>query len=213
MAQLPDNTHVFFEGRAATDDDVKEAAHTLYLGDLPEPEVHAFGSEDTLLDWANLRQDWQRVAHMLGVERLARHAKGGDLARARKLHEARYARLREDLDQLKEETGLEGLDLFRRATVGAPAFEGPASQSAFLFRAAGDWLHFLWLPHHIPMPDFGWYGMNDRGTFMTFVSPWGGALYSDTWFRGRILYFWGICFGLPLTPLGWAGIASSGWDT
>ena len=32
--------------------------------------------------------------------------------------------------------------------------------------------------------------MNDRGTFITVASPWGGALYSDTSFRYRTLYFW-----------------------
>src|SRR5829696_2266511 len=103
MAQS-DGIHLFFEGRKVTEDDVKEGSHTLYFADRPEPEVHAFGSESALLDWANLRQDWTRVAHMLGTEQLARQQEGADIARAVKLHKTRYERLREDLDELSEET-------------------------------------------------------------------------------------------------------------
>lgn len=98
-----------------------------------------------------------RVAHMLGTEQLARHTEGADLARATKLHKARYRRLRTDLEALNQETGLEGIELFRRATVGAPTLEGPASHSAFL-RAppeSGHWLHFAWMPGTFRSPTSG----------------------------------------------------------
>jgi hypothetical protein len=214
MAQS-DGIHLFFEGREVTEDDVKEGSHTLYFADRPEPEVHVFGSESALLDWANLRQDWTRVAHMLGTEQLVGRQKGADIARAAKLHKTRYGRLREDLDALSEETGLEGLELLRRATVGAPAFEGPASHSAFLHAppAAGSWLNFAWMPRWIPIPEFSVYGMNDRGNLLTFFALPGGSIYENPWFGGRRLWFWGVSFGTDLRPFGFAGIASSGWSS
>jgi hypothetical protein len=211
MAQL-DGMHLFFEGKEATEDDVKDGSHTLFFADRPEPEVHVFGSESALLDWANLRQDWTRVAHLLGAEQVARHTEGVDLTRATELHKTRYRRLRADLDALGEETGLDGLELLRRATVGAPTLEGPASHSAFLHAPPDSrhWLNFAWMPRFVPIPDFGLYGMNDRGTALTFFATWGGAIYEHPWFNGRRLWFWGVSFGTGLGPFGFDGIASSG---
>jgi hypothetical protein len=146
------------------------------------------------------------------VEQLARHAENTDLARARKLLDIRYRRLLEDLDELGQETGLEGPELLRRATMDAPALEGPVSHSAFLWaRPAPGQFPFAWMPRHIPIPDFGWYGMNDRGVSLTFVAILlGGALYEDTFFRGRSLWFWGVSTGTSLALFGFDGIASSG---
>ena len=213
MTQVPhDDVPLFFEGNKATSDDVKDGMYTLYLGDRAEAEVHVFGSESALCDWASLRQDWKRVASMLGTETLARRAEGEDLTRAAKVHRTRYHRLLEDLDEISQETGLEGLDLLRRATVDAPAAEGPASHSAFLHAppAAGQRLTFAWMPKYVPIYDFGWYGMDNRGTGLTFVAMEGGALYEDPFMRGRCLWFWGISFGTDLARYGFAGIASSG---
>jgi len=214
MAQL-DGFSVFFEGRQATEDDVKVGSHTLVLADSREPELHAFGSQSALFDWANLRQDWKRVAHVLGVEQLARHAEGADLRHAIKLHTTRYERLRQDLDELSQETGLQGSELLRYATVGAPMLDGPASHSAFLHEHAWGGGGFVWMPSGIPIPSFDMYNMQDRASVLYFAAAWGGAIYEHTWFQGRTFWFWGVSpsAGFALRPLGFDNIASSGWSS
>jgi hypothetical protein len=213
MSNHPD-LHFFVEGKQATADDVKEAPITLVSDDLPEGKaIHVFQSQDSFRSWVGRTKHKQRAEMIEGTIAQVRKLEKEDHTRAKKVQKARVKRIERELAELAKDTGLKpgSPELYRRA-LEAPLLEGPILHTAICHEHWDGTGAAVFLVSAIPIPDFGWLGMNDKTSGLTFLGA--GVLSAETWYQGRAFWFFGAHMWWPpmqLSFAGWDNIASSGY--
>jgi hypothetical protein len=200
------------EGNEATRRDIAKAPVVATGTGLPEEDtVFGFRSNETFLEWAKQTDHADRVENAIETIKAAQKREDSDLERAQKVQRRRVERTREDLEDLAAETGLKlgSIELYMRAKEG-DLLEGPVLGSYVLHENSNFSGRFLPVFTGIAMPDFGWFGFDNRASS---VSISGLGLATDrTWYRGRAFWMFGFPFArFPFAPAGFNDMASAGY--
>lgn len=205
----------FVEGRKASREDALGHPITVVGDDLPEgPSVHAFGSDDTFRGWAARTKAARHFDHVAATIDRVKGQRNEDHARAKRLALSRQRWVQEELDRLQEETGLDRTspEFWRRAMVDPPGLEGPILHTAIPTENSDGTGSSVFLLSALPLPDFGWFGFNDKASGLFFTGA--GVLTENPWYGGRSFWFFGIHLWLPplqLSFVAFDNIASAGY--
>jgi hypothetical protein len=173
--------------------------------------VHVFENSTELKNWAADTKMEGQVNTILEKMAEAKKLKGEDHEWAKKKLTEKANRIAEDLKELSKRSGLPigSEKLFRLATMDAPLIEGAVFDPALLFMDINFTGHFFAMWNGLIVPDFTWFGVNDR---ISAVHVWGLlVLCEHSWLGGRNLWLGGADWRVAdLSKYGFNDRASSG---
>jgi hypothetical protein len=181
---LVSTARCFVDGKEATEDDVKESPFTVASCGKTETSFHAFRTEDSFKSWIMGTGHKRQFIEIESTIEAVRKLEKQDHSRAQKVQKARGDWIQNQLDELARDTNLKpgSPDLIRRASTEAPLLEGPLLHTGICSENSDGTGNAVFLISALPVPDFRWFGMNDKASALTF---WGGGVLTENiWYAG-----------------------------
>jgi hypothetical protein len=184
-----------FRGTVLSDGDIPHVPEVRIVAVGPHADregvVEAFDGPKSFHAWA---EDAGYAHHVESVRKIVaagRRERRQDLRRAERRHRIVAERIRADLEELAEETGLalHSEELFLRATSDRPNGEPPIFGSAMLYDHPD--YQGGWIPLAYTLPDFRWLGFNDLTSSYRWETFGVGVLWEHIWYGGDEYWIFG----------------------